>query len=852
MNMKKNISINISGMIFYIEEDCYEELKAYLNAVNKYFSKYEDSREILEDIESRVAEIFFAKLTKEKQIIVQEDVKDLIATLGSIDDFQQAEQDPAFHTTYEELELPTEDDFLGGNTAVQVSRRKVIPQESLVGEGEDEPHNEEFESEEAEKIYAEATHDYQRQERKSKKLYRDTQRKVLGGVAAGLAHYINIDPIWVRLFFIFLLSGLLFIPAAPQTAIVIYVMLWLVVPKNDHLVENPHIKKLFRDPERAVFGGVSAGLASYLGVNEMYIRIAFIAITLAYGSGLFIYGILWLIIPEAKTLTERMQMEGQPINLSTIRDSIRENISFENAKAELSTVHKIILFPFHIIAMIFQKLANLLRPFVSFAAEAIRIGGGLTLILVSTAMTAALVASIFVILGWGWENAIHIDNIPAEVIRNSFDISGWLIANLYLSAFIPTFLLGLFGVMMLRRNTIWSPKYGWSLLGLWFISLIGSGVTIAMIVNDFNNHSVFVVEEQFSVKNTRSNPFLLDMADRGDFRRARITLKGGYEGEDIKVIKNFQSDGRNEVEATKNAQMIAYQIEQQGNHLIFDRRSSFLPDAKYRNQKIAIELFLPYEAPFKVSDDLILRGNPFQQIHFYGSPSEHTWQFTQEGLTCLDCEESDFEFGEEYYEGEDDEYYEGEGQAIYDGQNIGPFDRIEVGGAFKVKIRQGNKHHVELLGSDEAIESVRLDRSGSTLEIGHKRGLDFSQQGGITAIITMPELESLEIGGACHAELIDFKAPQHEMQIEMGGASYLRMEGQVRELNLDLSGASQLHAFEMEAKDVRIDASGASQARVRAYHDLRIEASGASRVRYSGQPENLSTNTSGGSSVSRD
>jgi hypothetical protein len=91
--MKKNISINISGIIFHIEEDGYENLKKYLDSINKYFSSFEDSSEILADIESRIAEIFLSKLNEEKQVITSEDVNSLVATMGSVSDFKAAEEE---------------------------------------------------------------------------------------------------------------------------------------------------------------------------------------------------------------------------------------------------------------------------------------------------------------------------------------------------------------------------------------------------------------------------------------------------------------------------------------------------------------------------------------------------------------------------------------------------------------------------------------------------------------------------------------------------------------------------------------------------------------------------------------
>jgi len=70
--MKKNISINISGIIFHIEEDGYEILKNYLESISRYFASYEDNKEIIEDIEGRIAEIFLSKLSNSKEVITKE------------------------------------------------------------------------------------------------------------------------------------------------------------------------------------------------------------------------------------------------------------------------------------------------------------------------------------------------------------------------------------------------------------------------------------------------------------------------------------------------------------------------------------------------------------------------------------------------------------------------------------------------------------------------------------------------------------------------------------------------------------------------------------------------------------
>ena len=81
--MKKNISINISGIIFHIEEDGYETLRKYLDSIKRYFASFEDSSEILIDIESRIAEIFLAKLNEGKMHSIMQELKSTVAAQKS-------------------------------------------------------------------------------------------------------------------------------------------------------------------------------------------------------------------------------------------------------------------------------------------------------------------------------------------------------------------------------------------------------------------------------------------------------------------------------------------------------------------------------------------------------------------------------------------------------------------------------------------------------------------------------------------------------------------------------------------------------------------------------------------------
>src|SRR5258706_4121188 len=114
--MKKNISINISGIIFHIEEEGYENLRKYLDSINKYFSSFDDSSEILADIENRIAEIFLSKLNEGKQVITAEDVSQLMVIMGNVNDFKAAE-DPDSHR----------DDFAGEQPKKESKAKSATP-----------------------------------------------------------------------------------------------------------------------------------------------------------------------------------------------------------------------------------------------------------------------------------------------------------------------------------------------------------------------------------------------------------------------------------------------------------------------------------------------------------------------------------------------------------------------------------------------------------------------------------------------------------------------------------------------------------------------------------------------------
>jgi len=92
-------------------------------------------------------------------------------------------------------------------------------------------------------------------------------------------------------------------------------------------------KRLYRSRKNRLLAGVCGGLGSYFSIDPIIFRIIFIITSLGMGSGIFIYIILWIVIPEARTTTQRLEMRGEPITIENIKKAVREE--FENVRKNM-------------------------------------------------------------------------------------------------------------------------------------------------------------------------------------------------------------------------------------------------------------------------------------------------------------------------------------------------------------------------------------------------------------------------------------------------------------------------------------------------------------------------------------
>lgn len=780
--MKKNISINIGGIIFHIEEDGYDILRKYLDSVNRYFASYEDSSEILADIEGRIAEIFLAKLNEGKQVITAEDVSGLISTMGSVSDFKAAEE-----------------------------------QEAPAGEPERE-------SRQPSSGAASTT---------QRKLMRDRTRKILGGVCAGLGHYFNVDPVWPRLLLTLLTVG------TSGIFLLIYIVMWIVLPEAD--LEETSVKKMFRDPDKKVLGGVASGVAAFFGGDIALVRLLFVIAAFA-GLGIVIYIVLWIVLPEAKTITEKMKMQGEPVTLSNIESSVKKSMN-EKESSEESLLTKIILLPFRAIG----ALLNLLVPVLRTLLDVLRVAIGIIFSLTGICFILVFILCFGVIAGlmsppdWNLFSDWYLTspNIPLNAIRNSFPT--WMIVAAFFTVLIPSLFAILLGSSIIARRIVFSATVGWSLFVIFFLSAGIISFSVPQYIFGFKEEGEFKVEETFQVAGT---PVLkINETGMDDYDVTSIYLRG-HEGKDIKVIKRFQSQGSSRKIAAENAAMVDYNIVQHDSTLVFDSNISFKDDARFRAQRIDVDVFVPYGQSIVVDENLWRIIDNQEQFRFTHHNETRTIRIGTDGWECLTCSPSDSEMP----------------LSLQDQFGLRDFKSIDMKGLFDARIEKGDNFAVEVTGPDRERNRYDVYVNGQTLVIDYDDNRkyfwkkNFLDDRKMKIRITMPELRELDIMGAgkvvfkgfdedeldvklTGAVIADAEVSADRLNVELTGASILELQGNGRFMDVDILGASGLRAYGYEVAHCIVEAHGASMARVNVSETLEISKGIASSVSHRGNAE---------------
>ncbi len=460
--MKKIIQVNLSGRILFIEEPAYEQLQQYLASLRAHFAKEESREEILNDIEGRIAELLHEILQRGSDRITSVELEGVIASIGRPEDFEEA-ADASMADTTSTASVPYVD-----------------------------------------------TH--------QKRLYRDTDDKVLGGVCSGIASYLGIDPTIVRLLFAIITFG------GFGTGFVIYLALWILLPKRS--LRGQSARRLYRNPDDRVLGGVASGLAAYFHVPVRNLRLIFAApilinivlsildlfddsifVSIGFGSltGTFVlaYIILWIILPEATNTYQKMEMRGEKVDLDRIKQHVKAGMEKvgERVKGWSEEVEQSA-------NALSDKISERSPEFQS-AGKTILHGVGSVvrffLFLFLGTIAFALLVSGAAILFAG------IVTLPAQEFFWTSSLQQWgFWATIFLFFTVPVLFLFIWLIRRLFRIRRKSPALRWSFGILWTLGWIALFWTVISVARDFEHKSRTSID--IATKDSTRQVMILDQS----------------------------------------------------------------------------------------------------------------------------------------------------------------------------------------------------------------------------------------------------------------------------------------------------------------------------------------------------
>jgi phage shock protein PspC (stress-responsive transcriptional regulator) len=456
-------------------------------------------------------------------------------------------------------------------------------------------------------------------------------------------------------------------------------------PQTSYKRKTSPSKKLYRDTDNSYVGGVSSGLSHYFGIDTVWIRLAWIILIFGAGTGILLYILLWILVPEAKTTTEKLMMKGEPVNISNIEKKIKDgfdsvtdvaknvtdsvgaaaknvtdsvseaakNIDFKKKGNSLKSSSSSFFYTIGEVIMFFFKV------FAKFIGIILILTGAISLIL--------LIIGLFSL---GVANIIHIPGLDLVDIVNAGNTPVWLVSLLtFFTVGIPFFFIFYLGLKILINNLKSIGNIAkFTLLGLWLMSIIGLVVVGLRQASEhaFDEHVIEKQELIITDNDTlRVKMITNDLYSSHAYRRNK-SFKVAYneDGEktiyssDIKVIVKSTTDslatisieksanGRDYQKAIERAKNINYNYAFNGNELLLDSYLTTDTQNKFSNQEIYIILYLPEGTIVDFSGNT----QSFLDYHRYNgnivtsNNANHVLKILEDDIECLDCpiEEEDY------------------------------------------------------------------------------------------------------------------------------------------------------------------------------------------------------------------
>jgi phage shock protein PspC (stress-responsive transcriptional regulator) len=621
--MKKIININFHGRVVPIEETAYEILQQYIESLRMYFANEEGRDEIINDIENRFAELFSESLKKGANCITDADVNTIIASMGRPADFEQDEMGQAPSGSSSGANAGAGSGAAPGYGAGAGSK---------AGSGQQSTGDQQS--------------SWQQTTDGPRRLYRSENDKLLGGVCAGLANYLRLDPAIVRILFALITFG------GFGLGFVLYIILWVVVPPKS-LAANVK-KRLYRNPDDRVLGGVAGGLASYFHIEVWIPRLIFALplilgiltsvfhnlwwnfrgpwfVTGGFGGSLFVsYIVLWMVLPEAVTASEKLEMRGEKVDLESIKNTIRSDMEgFKGRAKDMGNEMK----------ERFQKVGEEMKQSTqNFAAEAYpaarKTGTGLGhaigilfkafFLFIAGSIAFALVMALIGLIFGG----AGVMNLKSYILMGFWqNFLAWTSFILFLVT--PVIALLTWLIRRITGTRSRSHYLGYTFASLWVIGLICFICLAGMVINNFRSRQH--VEETVQLSQPTHGKLLVRVADaKADYfdhdgwfdydwenhgvfinmnedslvlRTIRLNLvKSPDAGYHARLLKF--SLGNDSHTARDLAGQIVFPVLQADSILWLPHGFAVTKEQRFRNQQVLVEISIPVGGRIVVDRDI--------------------------------------------------------------------------------------------------------------------------------------------------------------------------------------------------------------------------------------------------------
>lgn len=493
--------------------------------------------------------------------------------------------------------------------------------------------------------------------------------------------------------------------------------------------EPKRTKKLYRDIDHKYIAGVSSGLGHYFKIDALWMRLLWVVLTIGSSGGfILIYGLLWILIPEAKTTSQKLDMRGEEVNISNIERKVKESFDevadrVKNADYDgmgnkikssgqtfFDTIGRIIMFFFKIIA-----------KFI-----------GIILIVAGAAGIIALLVAFFTV---GLFEGVHFPGIDFYQMADATNTPIWL-ASLFVFfvSAIPLFFLLYLGLKILVNNLKSIGNIAkFSLLGLWLISLIAlivlgirQGTARAFEGSTTAKEQLFVANEPDTLNIVLASPensgihttmhfddIMLYQDDDGNdillSNDVRIRLEKSNTGtSEIKIRKDARGSSFNDARAT--SENIAYNYRTQGNTVYLDHFLTTKRENKFKDQEVQVNLSIPAGTIILYESDNSRCSSvraPLDRVMNGCEMEKYIWKMDNNGnMICLNCPK-EIDDKDNNNNGDD------ENHRIIINEDGVDIDIKDANDSFKMKI---DKDGVKIKANDHS-DSVDIDINGKGVKV---------------------------------------------------------------------------------------------------------------------------------------